>query len=207
MNNYFLYKRFFDIYCSIFLIIILSPLLIIISLLIKLTSKGPILYKHLRVGQNNTNFYCLKFRTMYFESDKLLANLLNKNKKLEIEFNQKFKLRHDPRITLFGKFLRKTSLDELPQFINVILGDMSLIGPRPIVEKEKINYGNQIDTLLSIKPGITGLWQVSGRSKLSYPERKKMDIHYVRNYNFLLDLKIFFKTIIIIILPINKGAF
>ena len=144
---------------------------------------------------------------MFFNSDKSLIDILDKNSDLKKEFKIHFKLKNDPRITNFGKFLRSTSLDELPQFINVIFGQMSVIGPRPIVDDEKERYGNEIYNLLSVRPGITGLWQVEGRSNLTYVNRKKLDIFYTKNISFRLDFYIFIKTILVIFFPLNRGAY
>lgn len=206
-KHYFFLKRFFDIIFSIAALTFISPLFILIILLIKSTSKGPIFYLHRRLGINNKSFNCIKFRTMFFNSDKSLVDILNKNSDLKKEFKKHFKLKNDPRITYFGKFLRSTSLDELPQFINVILGQMSVIGPRPIVDDEKERYGNEIYNLLSVRPGITGLWQVEGRSNLSYVNRKKLDIFYTKNICFRLDFYIFIKTILILFFPLKRGAY
>lgn len=208
MNKfYIIFKRIIDVLFSILVLIVMSPLLLIICLSIKLTSKGPIFYMHKRIGSNKKYFDCIKFRTMILGSDKLLTDLLKNNLELKKEFERIFKLKNDPRMTSFGKFLRKTSLDELPQFINVITGQMSVVGPRPIVEDEKVRYGEEMLNLLSVKPGITGLWQVEGRSSLSYVDRKKLDLYYANNISLKLDLYIFFKTIFVLIFPKNKGAF
>ena len=204
---YVFIKRTVDIVFSILFLILISPILLIISLSIKLTSKGPIFYKHKRLSGDKKYFNCIKFRTMISESDKLIFDLLKNNSDLEKEFKEFFKLKKDPRITNFGKFLRATSLDELPQFINVILGQMSIIGPRPIVEDEVVRYGKDIVSLLSVKPGISGLWQVEGRSKLTNINRKKLDIYYANNICLKLDLYIFFKTIFVLLFPFNKGAY
>ena len=136
---------------------------------------------------------------MYFFTEENLNDFFKKNINLKNEFDKKFKLKNDPRITNFGKFLRKTSLDELPQLLNVIRGEMSLIGPRPITNAEKEKYGSHINDLISIKPGISGLWQVSGRSRISYKERVNIDINYIKNVNFFLDLKIFIRTLFLIL--------
>ena len=173
LNRYIFYKTFFDKLFAIFVLIALLPFFILLSLAIKLTSKGPIFFLHKRIGMNNKTFKCIKFRTMYQGSVRNLAELLKNDISLKKEFDETHKLKNDPRITPFGDFLRKTSIDELPQFINVLLGTMSVVGPRPIVEKEKIRYGKDIDQLLSVKPGITGLWQTKGRSELTYKKRKQ----------------------------------
>ena len=144
---------------------------------------------------------------MYEGSVGNLAELLKNDISLKKEFDETHKLKNDPRITPLGNFLRKTSIDELPQFINVLLGTMSVVGPRPIVEKEKIRYGKDIDQLLSVKPGITGLWQTKGRSELTYKKREQLDIYYTRNNSFILDFYIIMRTFIVLFYPKNKGAF
>ena len=176
-------------------------------MLIKLNSRGSILYIQRRIGKNNISFSCYKFRTMKPEAKYILKDLLIQNQAIKIEFENTRKLINDPRITKIGKFLRFTSLDELPQIFNVFKGDMSFIGPRPIVKSEIKKYGNNFKKAFSIKPGISGLWQVSGRNNLPYSKRVDLDIFYARNINFLLDIKIFIKTLIVILIPFNKGAF
>ena len=205
--NYIIFKRFIDIAFSLLLIIILIPLFLIISILIKLNSKGSIIYIQRRIGMNNVSFSCYKFRTMKPKSKYILRKLLIQNPHLKNEFEKTRKLINDPRFTNIGKFLRFTSLDELPQIYNVLIGDMSFIGPRPIVKSEIKKYGKDFKKAFSMKPGISGLWQVSGRNNLSYIKRVDLDIFYARNINFLLDLKIFIKTIIVILIPFKKGAF
>lgn len=204
---YILFKSLFDIFFSFLVIILGSPLFLLIALLIKLSSRGPIFYYHKRVGKNFRPFYCIKFRTMHPEADDILENLLDKNEDIRQEFDKTHKLRNDPRITTIGKFLRKTSLDELPQFLNVLKMDMSIIGPRPIVEKEIKKYGNQINKVLSIKPGITGLWQVSGRNNLSYKKRVYLDSLYVNSLNFIMDLRIIVRTFGVLLFPMDRGAY
>ena len=144
---------------------------------------------------------------MHPEADDILENLIEKNEKVKIEFEKTHKLRNDPRITRIGKFLRKTSLDELPQFLNVIKLDMSVIGPRPIVEKEIEKYGIKIKKVLSIRPGITGLWQVSGRNNLSYKKRIYLDSLYVESFNLLMDLRIIIRTFGVLLFPMDRGAY
>ena len=204
---YILFKSLFDIFFSLSVIIIGSPLFLLIALLIKLSSRGPIFYYHRRVGKNFRPFFCIKFRTMHPEADDILENLLDKNEDIRQEFNKTHKLRNDPRITKIGKFLRKTSLDELPQFLNVLRLEMSVIGPRPIVEKEIDKYGNQIKKVLSINPGITGLWQVSGRNNLSYKKRVYLDALYVDSFNFLMDIRIIIRTFGVLLFPMDRGAY
>ena len=144
---------------------------------------------------------------MHPEADDIFNNLLEKNEAIKEEFEKTHKLKNDPRITTIGKFLRKTSLDELPQFLNVLKMDMSVIGPRPIVKKEIKKYGNQINKVLSIKPGITGLWQVSGRNNLSYRKRVYLDSLYVDSFNFIMDLRIIIRTFGVLLFPMDRGAY
>ena len=207
LNLYRLLKKTFDLLFSLLFLIFSFPLFIIISLLIKLSSRGPIFFLQERIGKNNIPFKCIKFRTMYPEAKDIMKNILMKDKKLKKEFEETYKLKNDPRITTIGKFLRETSLDELPQFINVIKGEMSIVGPRPIVKDEKKKYGKNLKKVLSIKPGITGLWQVSGRNNLTYKKRVILDLNYVRNYNLLLDIKILIRTFGVILFPLDRGAY
>ena len=200
-------KRFLDIVFSFLLIIFLIPLFLIIGVIIKINSKGPVLYTQKRIGKNNITFSCYKFRTMHPEANYLLKEILIKNPNFKNEFEETRKIINDPRITKIGKFLRFSSLDELPQIVNVLRGDMSFIGPRPIVKSEIKKYGNDFKKVFSIKPGISGLWQVSGRNKLSYNQRVELDIFYSENISFRLDIKIFIKTILVILFPYGKGAF
>ena len=144
---------------------------------------------------------------MHPEADDIFKNLLEKNEAIKEEFEKTHKLKNDPRITTIGKFLRKTSLDELPQFLNVLKMEMSVIGPRPIVEKEITKYGNQINKVLSINPGITGLWQVSGRNNLSYSKRVYLDSLYVDSFNFIMDLRIIIRTFGVLLFPMDRGAY
>ena len=209
-NKRFLYKtskRFFEIIFSFFIIIFSFPIFILFAFLIKLSSKGPIFYDQTRLGKNKKPFKCIKFRTMSEESDDILKNLLMKDKELREEFEKTQKLKNDPRITPIGKFLRKTSLDELPQFLNVLKGEMSVVGPRPIIEEEKVRYGKNLNKVLSIKPGITGLWQVSGRNNLSYERRVFLDLIYVNDRNFYMDFNILIRTIGVVLFPFDRGAY
>ena len=205
--NYKIIKRFLDFIFAFLLIILLIPLFLMIGILIKISSKGSIIYIQKRIGKNNTSFSCYKFRTMHPQSKYLLKKILIKNKDFKNQFSETRKIVNDPRITRFGKFLRFSSLDELPQIFNVLIGDMSFIGPRPIVKSEIKKYGKEFGQVFSIKPGISGLWQVSGRNNLTYDKRVELDINYSENINFLLDIKIFIRTIVVILFPFGKGAF
>ena len=207
LKFYMLIKNLLDILFSLIFLITFLPLFLIISLLIKLSSRGPIFFLQQRIGRNNIPFQCIKFRTMYPEAKDILENLLAKDLVLKSEFEATHKIKNDPRITTIGKLLRKTSLDELPQFINVLKGEMSIIGPRPIVKEEKKKYGKFFKKVSSIKPGITGLWQVSGRNNLTYRRRVILDLNYVENYNLLMDLRILLRTFGVILFPLDRGAY
>ena len=204
---YKLIKNLFDILFSLIFLIAFIPLFLIIALLIKLSSRGPIFFLQERIGKNNVPFKCIKFRTMYPEAKDILQNLLNKDEKIKKEFEETHKIKNDPRITTIGKLLRKTSLDELPQFFNVLRNEMSIVGPRPIVKAKKKKYGKNLNKVLSIKPGITGLWQVSGRNNLTYKKRVMLDINYVKNYNLLMDIRILIRTFGVILFPLDRGAY
>ena len=185
-------KRFVNLFCSIISIVVLSPLFIVIAIIIKSTSKGPVFFIQERIGLNGKKFKLIKFRTMVDNAEDMIAAFTPEQKK---EWNENFKLKVDPRITKIGYFLRRTSLDELPQLINIIKGEMSIVGPRPIVEEELSWYGDQKDKLLSVKPGLTGWWAVNGRSDIPYPERCDLELYYVDHFSFGLDLKIIIKTL------------
>ncbi len=200
-------KRLFDIVFSLSVLILFSPIYIILALLIALSSKGPVFYVQQRVGKNYRTFNCIKFRTMVNNADEILMELMAMSPQLREEFESNFKLKTDPRITKIGHFLRLTSLDEFPQFWNVLKGDMSVVGPRPLVEEELPKYGDYIGHVLTIRPGITGLWQVSGRNDIPYPRRVQIDLHYVNFRSFWLDLWIILKTVNVVIMPKNKGAY
>ena len=200
-------KDFFDVFSSFFLILCSLPIFISIMILVKFSSRGPIFYSQKRLGKNKKNFNCIKFRTMHPEAEDLLRNLLENNNEIKSEFEKNHKLKNDPRVTPIGLFLRKTSLDELPQLFNVLKMEMSLIGPRPIVKQEEIKYGNSINKVLSVKPGLTGLWQVSGRNNLSYERRVKLDLTYVSDISFLMDIRIMIRTFGVLIFPKDRGAY
>ncbi|MBD2560925.1 sugar transferase [Nostoc sp. UIC 10607] len=200
-------KRLFDIVFSLSVLILFFPVYLILTLLIAFSSEGPIFYIQERVGKNYKAFNCIKFRTMVSNADEILMQMMETSPELRQEFESSFKLKQDPRITKIGRFLRITSLDEFPQFWNVLKGDMSVVGPRPLVAEELPKYGCHIDEILTIRPGITGLWQVSGRNDIPYPRRVQIDLHYARFRNFWLDLWIILKTVDVVILPKNNGAY
>lgn len=192
---YYKHKRYLDLLLLFFTFIVGAPLFLMIFLIIKLTSRGSLFYKHKRVGQNGKPFYLYKFRTMVDGAETLLPKILKTNPKAREEFENGYKLKNDPRVTPIGRILRKTSLDELPQLINILKNEMSFVGPRPIVEEEKVKYGKYLSLFLKEKPGLTGLWQVSGRNNLSYEERVALDMEYIRKKSLPLDIKIILKTI------------
>lgn len=200
-------KRVFDIAFSLAVLILFSPVYLLLALLIALSSPGPVFYMQERIGKNRKPFGCIKFRTMVVNADEILAEIMATSPGLRQEFEDNFKLRYDPRITWIGKFLRVTSLDEFPQFWNVLKGDMSVVGPRPLVVEELHKYGVHIDRILTIRPGITGLWQVSGRNNIPYPRRVQMDLYYVNFRNFWVDLWIVVRTIGVVIFPRDNGAY
>ena len=200
-------KRIGDIIFSLIVLTLGSPIFILIAILVKLSSPGSVFYIQKRVGRNYREFGCIKFRTMYKDADDLLPNLLEKYPLMRKEFEKDFKLRQDPRITKLGRFLRRSSLDELPQFFNVLKGEMSVVGPRPIVSNEIIKYSLFMEEVISVRPGLTGLWQVSGRNNLSYKKRVELDLLYARNRNFLLDLEIIILTLGVLLFPMDRGAF
>ena len=201
------YKRIFDIVFALSVLILFSPVYLILMILVALNSKGPIFYVQKRVGKNHQPFDCIKFRTMVNDADAVLATMMEGSDTMRQEFQESFKLKQDPRITKVGRFLRLTSLDEFPQFWNVLKGEMSVVGPRPLVPEELPKYGRKINTVLQIKPGITGLWQVSGRNDIPYPKRVQIDVYYANSHNWLLDLWIIYKTIGVILFPRNNGAY
>jgi len=193
-----LIKRCFDLVVSMLVLLLGSPLFLFIAF--KVSQSGrPIFFGHTRVGQHNQSFKCYKFRTMAPNADKLLADLLANSAEARAEWERDFKLKDDPRITPIGHFLRKTSLDEIPQLWNVLKGDMSLVGPRPVVTAELERYGNQVDYYLEAKPGVTGLWQISGRNDVSYDTRVYLDAWYVKNWSLFNDIVILLKTVRVIL--------
>ena len=200
-------KRSGDVVFSLAVISLGSPIFLLLALLVKLSSPGPVFYVQRRLGRDYRHFGCIKFRTMRADADDILANLLVKSASMRAEFERDFKLRKDPRITPIGRFLRRSSLDELPQFLNVLRGEMSLVGPRPIVDKELERYGEFMHEVASVRPGLTGLWQVSGRNNLSYAKRVRLDLAYARGRSFMLDLAIILRTFGVLLLPMDRGAY
>lgn len=188
---YYLFKRSLDICLAIPLILFASPLFIIIAALIKLDSPGPVFHKRRVIGRKSRSFDMLKFRSMVPDAD----SILERDHKLRALYNRNFKLDQDPRVTRIGSLLRKTSLDELPQLINILLGTMTFVGPRPIHSDEVILYGPNVEHFKKVKPGITGLWQTSGRSETSYERRVELDMMYIKRRCILMDLSIIVKTV------------
>lgn len=185
----------FDRVFALLALTFFAPFLLTITILLLVREGRPILFRHTRIGRNGVPFKCLKFRTMAKDADARLARLLESDPAARHEWETQHKLENDPRVSCLGLFLRKTSFDELPQFLNVLKGDMAIVGPRPIVTDEAHHYGDHLQDYLSVKPGITGLWQVSGRSGVSYEERVALDVDYIRNRPFRRDLSIILKTV------------
>ena len=200
-----LIKRAFDIVMTIVGGILISPILIGVALWVYRDSPGPIIYKHRRIGKDGKEFDCYKFRSMCVDSAERLQKLLETDPEAKKEWETSFKLKNDPRITRSGHFLRKTSLDELPQLLNVLKGEMSLVGPRPIVKKEIHFYGDYIKDYYMVRPGITGMWQTSGRSDIDYPERVHMDSWYVHNWCVWIDIVMLWRTVAVVLA--HKGAY
>ncbi len=206
-------KRIFDICFSALALFFGSPLYLTLLILVKCTSKGPIFYTSHRMGQNGQLLRCYKFRTMCTDARERLQNILLSDPQMKYEWDTFHKLKKDPRLTVMGHFLRKSSLDELPQFWNVLRGDLSIVGPRPIEIENRENalseirgrYGDKTDKILSVKPGITCIWQIKGRNELTFEKRALLEEEYVDTRSFFLDLKIILKTIFIWIFP--KGAY
>lgn len=192
-NYYLFFKRALDIIFSLIGLVLLSPVFLILILVIRKSSKGPAIFEHKRVGKNEKIIKIYKFRTMVADADNFEKYFTPEQMK---EYKKNYKLENDPRITRIGKLLRKTSLDELPQIINILKGDLSIIGPRPVVEEELEKYGEQKSKFLSVTPGLTGYWAANGRSDTTYEERIQMELYYVDNISLKMDIKIFFKTFI-----------
>jgi len=198
-------KRFLDIVLSSIICLLASPFFLVIGALIKLESRGPVFYGHVRLGRGGVPFKSWKFRSMVRDSERALRELLERDPVARAEWESSYKLRKDPRITRIGSFLRKTSLDELPQLWNVLRGEMSLIGPRPIIADEVPKYGEYYRIFSSVRPGMSGLWQVSGRSDTDYDERVALDVFYIQSWSLWLDLHILLKTFGVVLL--GKGAY
>lgn len=194
-------KRLMDILGGLVGCVLLVPITVAVYIARKVLKEddGPLFYEHLRYGKDGKKFRIYKFRSMCIDADKKLKEYLEQNEEAKREFEENHKLKEDPRITRLGKFIRKTSVDELPQFINVLKGDMSIIGPRPIVDGEIEKYGENKGKFLSVRPGLTGYWAANGRSDITYEERMKMELYYVDNISLKLDVQIFLKTIISVI--------
>lgn len=188
-------KRVFDVLVAAVALVFFAPAFLTIALLIKLTDPGPVFFKHTRVGRRGKRFDCLKFRTMKTDSEERLAHILLTDPQAAAEWEAGQKLRNDPRVTWFGTFLRKSSLDELPQLLNVLRGEMSLVGPRPVTRAELNRYGKDRRYYLLVRPGITGLWQVSGRSSTGYEKRISLDREYLEEWSWLGEIWIILMTI------------
>jgi lipopolysaccharide/colanic/teichoic acid biosynthesis glycosyltransferase len=197
-------KRVFDFCFAVFLLPLLAPFMALIAILIKLDSKGPVLFHSKRVGKGGVRFSCLKFRTMVVNAENILPEIL-KDLQVRREWKENIKLKNDPRITRIGSYLRKFSLDELPQIFNVLRGDMSFVGPRPILEEETAKYGRDLEYYQSIRPGITGLWQINGRNNSDYSHRIKLMKKYVLEKTLTMDLEIILKTLPAVLS--RKGAY
>lgn len=195
-GNYRFIKRLFDFFVALVAIIVLSPLLLIISAVVYLGDPGPVVYGQIRIGKDGKPFKIWKFRSMYKNADKMIDQLTDEQRQ---QYITEFKIDNDPRITPVGNFLRKTSLDELPQLFNVLSNDMSLVGPRPLIESEiQTYYEDTYDTLLSVKPGVTGYWQAYARNNATYQsgKRQQMEMYYISHASIILDIKILFRTVV-----------
>lgn len=199
-------KRAFDLISVLVMLTLFGPLMLVIALMVSLTSGRAIIYGHTRVGRNGKEFKCYKFRSMVLNSDQVLQQLLANDEEARREWERDFKLKNDPRITRIGRFIRKTSLDELPQLWNVVRGDMSIVGPRPVVRKElDMYYGAARRHYLAVQPGLTGLWQVSGRNDMDYAQRVDLDRRYVENWGVFADFLIVMRTVGVMLG--RKGAY
>jgi Undecaprenyl-phosphate galactose phosphotransferase WbaP len=187
-------KRLFDTFVAALLLVLISPLMLLIAMALKIEG-GSVLFAHQRIGKNGRKFYCYKFRSMVPNAEQQLQLILQQNPSLKEEWHKEHKLKDDPRVSKVGDFLRRTSLDELPQLFNVLKSEMSLVGPRPIVQDELQKYGLEKSYYLMVRPGMTGLWQVSGRNNVDYETRVYLDAWYVKNWSLWYDLAILFKTI------------
>jgi len=196
-------KRAFDLIASLILLLALSPVILVLAAAVAVTSGFPVFYGGTRIGKDGRSFRMWKLRTMVTDAEALIEQWKQKGTEEGVIYLQSYKLRKDPRITPLGRFLRKTSLDELPQLWNVVMGDMSLVGPRPIVETEIHKYGEDADAFLSVRPGITGLWQVSGRNDIDYPERADVELEYVWRLSLRQDAAVLLKTVPVLLFKRN----
>jgi exopolysaccharide production protein ExoY len=190
-----LYKRIIDLSAASLMVVAMLPILLVVAAAIKLCDGGPVFFKHRRVGLGGRTFDCLKFRTMKIDAEARLADWLKENPAAAEEWNATRKLKNDPRLTPIGKSLRKSSIDELPQLFNVLRGEMSLVGPRPVVAEELLLYGRHVAHYYAVRPGLTGAWQISGRNDVSYAERVRLDTEYCMTWSATTDLLILFKTV------------
>ncbi|MEM6649916.1 MAG: sugar transferase [Pseudomonadota bacterium] len=198
-------KRGADMLLAGIALLFMAPLFLGLAVLIKLQDGGPVFYRQLRRGRGGEHFTLYKFRTMRPDGNQMLAALLAKDKDARAQWTAYRKLRNDPRITPIGKFLRRSSLDELPQFLNIVLGDMSIVGPRPIIDEEFDRFGVMAPVYEAARPGLTGLWQISGRNETDFTTRVALDVAYVQNWSFWQDIKILFKTVPVVLLA--RGAY
>ena len=199
------WKRLIDIFLLLISAPVTVPLVLAVSLIIKLTSPGPVFYGHRRTGRNGREFKCWKFRSMVVDADKQLERILDENPQMRAEWERDRKITNDPRVTGIGRILRKTSIDEIPQFFNILMGEMSFIGPRPVTDEELDKYGGKSDFILSVRPGLSGMWQISGRSDTGYEERVTLDSYYIQNWSVWLDIWIIIKTVYVVLR--GKGAY
>ncbi len=202
---YMFFKRIIDIFAALLALLITTPIFLIVSLAYWFgENRGPIFFKQLRIGKDGKGFYMYKFRSMIVNAEQVLKENKDLYQKY-LDNNYKLEQEEDPRITRLGRFLRKTSLDELPQLLNVIKGEMSLVGPRPVIQEELREYNDRLQDFLSVKPGVTGYWQICGRSEVGYPERAHLEFYYIDNQGAKMDSNVIFKTIILVIS--RKGAY
>lgn len=199
------WKRFIDIFLLVVSCPVTIPVVAIVAVIVKLTSPGPVFYGHKRIGKNGKEFKCWKFRSMVVDADKQLEKILAESPEMRAEWEKDRKFTNDPRVTKVGKFLRKTSIDEIPQFFNVLIGEMSFVGPRPVTRPELAKYGSKADFILLAKPGLSGMWQISGRSDTGYEERITLDSYYIQNWSVWLDIWIILRTVIVVLK--GKGAY
>lgn len=200
-----LIKRALDIGIILFFSPLILPVCAVLAVLVKCTSKGPVLYGHKRIGKNGRPFKCWKFRSMVVDADKMLEKILAENPAMRAEWEKDYKFEHDPRVTKIGAILRKTSLDEIPQLWNIFVGEMSFAGPRPVTKPELDRYGDKVGYILQVQPGLSGMWQISGRSDTGYEERISLDMYYIQNWSIWLDFWIMQKTVWVVLK--GKGAY